>query len=379
MREGLLACYDSGPARRPVRAANQAMIFAFVAFLLGLAAGSLCGRAIDRLPMDDEFHYQIFSAEDDAEPPEWWMRIPFIWFFRNPPNGQKMRWFDRVPLLNHFVYSWKFASFRRMAHPASCDRCKKKLTWKEQIPIWSFFALRGRCSNAECRYKIPARHVFVELACGLLFAAFGWKFGATWLFVIMALMIISFVIGSVIDWRYQIIPDEVNSLMLLLTLAYVATTQLGSAAGLLRDDSLAHLENYPYVYSAINLAHGLGGILAGAGALYLFAEFGGMLARTDAMGGGDVKLAGYIGAFVGWQGALGTIFYAALIAAPCGMFLLLLGRGKKEGGFTKFAFGPYLCMGAGLILYYGHTAMIDGYLGINNRIVALLAAGAQGF
>lgn len=347
------------------------MMFACVAFLLGLIAGNFCCRAIDRLPVDDEFHYQIFSSEDDAEPPEWWMRIPGIWLFRNPPGGQKMRWYDRIPLLPHFVYSWKFSSFRRMAHAARCARCHHKLSWREQIPLVSYWLLGGRCSW--CRIKIPIRHFFVELVTGFLFALFGWKFGPTWLWLIMALMIVSFVIGSVIDWRYQIIPDEVNSSMLMATIAWVALTQVGVAVGLLKDASLTGLEGYPYVYSALDLQHAFFGILAGAGALYLFAEFGGMLARTDAMGGGDVKLAGYIGALVGWQGALGTIFYAALIAAPCGLFLLILGRGKKEGGYTKFAFGPYLCMGAGLIMFYGHNAMLEGYLNVNNRIVAALA------
>lgn len=349
------------------------MLFAVIAFLLGLCAGNFCCRGIDRLPVDDEFHYQIFSAEDDADPPEWWMRIPGIWLFRNPPGGQKMRWYDRVPLLPHFVYSWKFSSFRRLAYPARCAHCHHKLSWTEQIPLLSYWTLGGKCQW--CRIKIPIRHALVELGTGLLFALFGWKFGPSWLFVIMALMIVSFVIGSVIDWRYQIIPDEVNSFMFVTTIAWVAVTQGLFAAGVLNDASL-HLEAYPYVYSTLDLGHALGGILAGAGALYLFAEFGGMLARTDAMGGGDVKLAGYIGALVGWQGALGLIFYAALIAAPCGMFLLLLGRGKKEGGYTKFAFGPYLCAGATLIMYHGHTAMFEGYLAVNNRLIALLT-GSQ--
>jgi leader peptidase (prepilin peptidase)/N-methyltransferase len=349
------------------------MIFAFIAFGIGLLAGSLATRAIDRLPVDDEFHYQIFSAEDDAEQPEWWMRIPFIWFFVSPPDGQRVRWFDKIPLLPHFIYSWKYASFRRMAHPAKCDRCQRRLPWREQIPLLSFFLLRGRCANPQCRYKIPARHVFVELLTGVLFALFGYKFGPTWLFVIMAAMLLSFVIGSVIDWRYQIIPDEINSLMFLLTIAYIVTTQIGYGAGLLSDASLAHLEGFPYVYSNLNVVHMLLGILAGAGALFLFAEFGGMLAGTDAMGGGDIKLMGYVGALVGWQGALATIFYAALIAAPCGLFLLILGRGKKEGGFTKFAFGPYLSMGAALILYHGHSQMFEAYMAINNKLVSLLA------
>jgi|GEM_PF-292122 len=351
------------------------MLFTIIAIFLGLWAGSLATTAIERLPLDDEFHYQIFAGEDEMDPPSWWMRIPFIWFFVKPPDGHLLRWYDRVPLLPHFIYSWKFSNFRKILPPSHCRYCLHKLSLSERIPIISFFLQKGRCGNPECRAKIPGRHVFVELCTAVLFGLFGARFGPSWLFVADAVLLTLFVIGSVIDWRYQIIPDEVNSLGLVLGILYVSVTYLGSSVGLLRDDWLVRRlgAEFPYVYSWFTPENALLGILAGAGSLYLFAEIGGMIARTDAMGGGDVKLAGFIGIFVGWQGVLTTLFYSALIAAPCGIFLLILGKGKKEAGFTKFAFGPYLAMGAGLVLYYGHSRLINAYLAINQVAVSWIA------
>ena len=96
------------------------MLFTAIAFLLGLFAGSYAALCVERLPVDDEFHYQIFASEEEQEPPEWWMRIPFIWCFVNPPTDQIVHWYDRLPLLPHFIYSWKFSNFRKMVPPRHC-------------------------------------------------------------------------------------------------------------------------------------------------------------------------------------------------------------------------------------------------------------------
>ncbi|MBI4862465.1 MAG: prepilin peptidase [Candidatus Riflebacteria bacterium] len=341
------------------------MAFTLIAFGLGLVVGSFCTTAIERLPLDDEFHYQLFAGEEDLEPPEWWMRIPFIWLFVKPPEGQLPHWYDRLPLLPYFLYAWKFSNFRKLLPPAHCPSCGHRLPWRERLPVVSFFALGGRCSS--CRIKIPGRHVFVELATGLLFALFAHRFGPSWLFAAWAFVIATFVIGSVIDWRYQIIPDEVNSMGLVIGVLYCAVTWLGWSLGVASDRRLLDRlgGDYPYLYSSFGPESCALGFLVGAGSLYLFAEIGGMLARTDAMGGGDVKLAAYIGLFIGPAGILTTLFYSALIAAPCGILVLLLGAGKKERGFTKFAFGPYIAMGALLVMYYGHTRLVNAYLAIN--------------
>jgi leader peptidase (prepilin peptidase)/N-methyltransferase len=347
------------------------MLFPLLMFFVGLWVGGWATQAVERLPVDDEFHYQLFSSEEDMPPPEWWMRIPFIWFFVKPPDGTVLKWYDRIPLVSHFLYAWKFSSFWRLSFPAHCRNCRHRLSFRERIPVLSFISLSGRCPS--CRIKIPARQPLIELSTGVLFALFAARFGPTWIFVAMAFLLVTFVIGSVIDWRYQIIPDEINSLGLVAGMAFIAVTRVAFHLGIVTDTALSKYVGweYPYLYSNLTLTDALLGLLAGAGSLYLFAEIGGMLARTDAMGGGDVKLAGYIGLFVGPMGILIALFYAMLIAAPCGVVILLAGKARKEAGFTKFAFGPYICAGAILVLYNGHIRMWNAYQAFNGLLLSL--------
>jgi prepilin signal peptidase PulO-like enzyme (type II secretory pathway) len=90
------------------------------------------------------------------------------------------------------------------------------------------------------------------------------------------------------------------------------------------------------------------------------------------MGGGDIKLMAWIGPFLGPAGTLVSLFFAAMIAAPCGLIMIILGKGRREGGFTKFAFGPYLCMGSGLVLYFGSERMAMAYMEFNERMILVL-------
>jgi leader peptidase (prepilin peptidase)/N-methyltransferase len=78
------------------------------------------------------------------------------------------------------------------------------------------------------------------------------------------------------------------------------------------------------------------------------------------MGGGDIKLIAMIGAFLGWQGALFTIFSGALLGSLVGGTLMLLGRkGRKD----KVPFGPFLSSGAILFMLCGDD-LIQWYLNL---------------
>jgi leader peptidase (prepilin peptidase)/N-methyltransferase len=78
------------------------------------------------------------------------------------------------------------------------------------------------------------------------------------------------------------------------------------------------------------------------------------------MGGGDIKLIAMIGAFLGWQGALFTIFSGALMGSLVGGMLMFLGRkGRKD----KVPFGPFLSGGAVLFIFIGDE-VIRWYLGL---------------
>ena len=98
----------------------------------------------------------------------------------------------------------------------------------------------------------------------------------------------------------------------------------------------------------------IGGV-AGGGALWLVAILGTWAFRKEAMGGGDIKMMTMIGAFLGWQGALLTVFLGALVGTI--VFVPIALRSEK-----LVPFGLFLALGAGLAFYAGRP-LIDWYLG----------------
>jgi len=97
------------------------------------------------------------------------------------------------------------------------------------------------------------------------------------------------------------------------------------------------------------------GLLVGGALFYLIA-----VVSKGGMGGGDIKLIAMIGAFLGWQGALFTIFSGALLGSLVGMMLMLLG---KKGRKDKVPFGPFLSCGAILFMLCGDD-LIQWYLNL---------------
>lgn len=88
-----------------------------------------------------------------------------------------------------------------------CPSCKKQLTWSQNLPLLSWFLLRGRCAN--CGGRIAFRYFAIELLTALLFLAvwllFPWDVAiAYWIFVSLL------IVGTFIDFEHFIIPDEVT-------------------------------------------------------------------------------------------------------------------------------------------------------------------------
>ena len=83
------------------------------------------------------------------------------------------------------------------------------------------------------------------------------------------------------------------------------------------------------------------------------------LAVPGAFGGGDIKLMGACGAFLGWKITLVSAFIAILFGGMWGIGLLL---GKKKSRKDHFAFGPFLCIGMVIGLLWGGQ-IISWYMG----------------
>lgn len=204
-----------------------------------------------------------------------------------------------------------------IVRPSSrCPACGRPIRPRENIPIASYFLLRGRCAG--CAARISARYPVVEALTGAGFAAFAVVDGPG-ILLLRDLFLFSLVVPiTFIDLDHRIIPDE-------LSLG-------GLAAGVL----LAFLPGGDWKGS-------LAGGLLGGGLLYMTAYLYEKATGREGMGGGDIKLIAMIGAFLGWKGALFAIFAGSLLGVAGGVVAM---RKGTEGLKTAIPFGPYLCAAA---------------------------------
>jgi len=206
-----------------------------------------------------------------------------------------------------------------IVRPASrCPSCERPIRPRENIPIASFLLLRGRCAG--CGIRISPRYPLVEALTGTGFAFFALVDGPG-IPLIRDLLLFSLIVPiTFIDVDHRIIPDE-------LSLG-------GVAAGIL----LSVLPGGDWKGSV------LGGLLGG-GILYATAWGYEKATGREGMGGGDIKLIAMIGAFLGWKGALFSIFAGSLLGVAAGVIAM---RKGEEGLKTAIPFGP--CLSAAALL-----------------------------
>ena len=210
-----------------------------------------------------------------------------------------------------------------------CPSCRTPIRPWDNIPLLSYLLLRGRCRA--CKEPFSLRYPSVELLTGVLYMLLWFKFGFSIPFAVYAALTSTLLTVALIDYDHKIIPNTI-------TLPGMAIG-LGLSVWVLPLTPLASLL----------------GILLGGAFFYLIA-----LVSRGGMGGGDIKLIAMIGAFLGWQGALFTIFSGALLGSLVGVTLMLLGRkGRKD----KVPFGPFLSSGAILFMLCGDD-LIQWYLNL---------------
>ena len=228
------------------------------------------------------------------------------------------------------VVIWRVPRGESVVRPRShCPKCGEPITPRDDIPIVSWLLLRGRCRH--CGNPISARYPLVELACGLLFAGFAVRFGAHVVLVAYLYLAAVGLALAMIDFDHKRLPD-----VLTLPSYPVALALLGLAA------VLDHRGHTPFLRA----------VLAGA-ALYAFYEVIGFI-QPRGMGGGDIKLSGVLGLYLGWLGwgelVVGA-FSAFLIGALVSIGLVIFaGAGRK----TKVPFGPFMLLGTLVGVYAGH-------------------------
>jgi leader peptidase (prepilin peptidase)/N-methyltransferase len=195
-----------------------------------------------------------------------------------------------------------------------CPGCGEGIAWYDNVPIISWLILRGRCRN--CGKGISVQYPLVELVNALLWAAVVWRLGPTWE-ALRGCVFFSILLGiAMTDARQYIIPDE-------FSLGGLVVGVLFSLPG-----------------GVQTIAHSLLGAVVGFAVLWAVGAAGTKLFKEDAMGGGDIKMMAMVGAFVGWDGVLLTIFLGALLGTIIFVPLSLLGKKRLV------PFGVFLSLGA---------------------------------
>jgi len=225
------------------------------------------------------------------------------------------------------------------ASRSHCDYCQSKLTWFDNLPIFSFFWLRGHCRF--CHRKISRQYPVMEMIFGLIFVAIAWRVGfltgltnsQTLIYIIFQLTI-AFILLTIAwwDWREMIIPDELVFSGWLLAFFWSSYQYFHSPRSLLD------------IHSPLT-ANFMGALLIG-GLFYLLFSW----SRGRWLGGGDVKLGFFLGFLVGWQNVYWLLVLAYILSALWALWLLAR---KKATRKTRIPFGPFLIAAYFLVFLLG--------------------------
>ena len=224
---------------------------------------------------------------------------------------------------------------KSIVHPRSmCSNCGTLIAAYDNIPVLSYLWLKGRCRH--CQIKISLRYPMVELLGGLFALGTYLKFGLTLEALIYYLFCAALLIVTFIDIDHRIIPN-------VITLPGIPICFAAS-----------------FALPTITYKEALLGILIGGGSLFLVAWIYSLITKKEGMGGGDIKLLAMMGAIVGWQGVLFTIFVASLVGTLAGLAAMLQSR---KGMKLAVPFGPFLSIGSITYAFFG-TPLIDWYFNL---------------
>lgn len=228
--------------------------------------------------------------------------------------------------------------------PSSCPRCGSRILWYDNIPIFGFLLLGGKCRF--CKGKISPRYPVVEFITGLLALLLFLKFQFTATFFAMFLFCAALIVVTFIDFEHRIIPDEIS--LPGIVLGFVLSFFISN---LYRPDEI------------LGWKESLMGIVAGGGSLLLVAYGYQLVTRKEGMGGGDIKLLAMMGAFLGWRAVPFIIFLSSLVGSGVGISLMV---SRNKDSRLSLPFGPFLAFGAFMFIFFGRQ-IIGWYLGLGGN------------
>jgi len=281
---------------------TQPISFIISALILGLLVGSFLNVVIYRLPvmMHADWHQQCQELMSPEQPTE--------------------------------TTDKEAETFNLNTPRSRCPKCGHKITALENIPVFSYLFLKGKCSS--CAEPISPRYALIELFTGILTAVVAWHYGFSWQAGAVMLLTWALIAMSFIDIDHQLLPDSIVlpwlwlGLMLSLVPVFVDshTSLIGTAAGYLSLWGIFHLFK--------------------------------IITGKEGMGYGDFKLLALLGAWMGWQLLPVVVLLSSVVGAVIGIaMIIILGRDRN----IPIPFGPYLAAAGWLAMLWGHD-ITNAYL-----------------
>jgi len=222
-------------------------------------------------------------------------------------------------------------TFNLVKPNSCCPKCKAAIKPWQNIPIFSWLFLKGKC--ATCDNPISVRYPIVEAITAILSLVVAYAFGATeqaLLYIVVTWILVAL---TFIDIDHMLLPDQLT--LPLLWLALIA-----SVVG--------------YTIAPSDAIIG-----AACGYLSLWSVFWlfKLITGKEGMGYGDFKLLAVFGALLGWQSLLTIILLSSVVGAVIGIALLSI-QGKDKA--TPIPFGPYLAIAGWITMLWG-TQLQNSY------------------
>jgi leader peptidase (prepilin peptidase)/N-methyltransferase len=238
------------------------------------------------------------------------------------------------------VCIYRIPEGKSVVFPRSMCRCGAPIPLWLNVPILSWLMLRGRARC--CGRRIGVRYPLVEALVAIVFTAIYLKFDTLPSVAIGCFFLTLMIVAAFIDVDRLEVYDamSIGGMICAVALSPFFPEWFGAEEAM------------------IAMANSLGGALLGSGLMFWVAIFGELACKREAVGGGDIKLLGTIGAFLGWKGAIFAIFGGCFIGTVILVPVLLASMAMKKKSlqcWKEIPFVPFLTAGSIAYIFFGQS------------------------
>lgn len=223
----------------------------------------------------------------------------------------------RIPKKLSILYPFSF-----------CPSCNVSIKWYDNIPLISYFFLKGKCRN--CGQQISLAYPLVELSCGVLLAILFFRFNLYSLILFSLFFIL--VVISAIDIKTTEIPDPLSYYLIISGIVFSMFNPL--------------LGGEIFVRVVNSLLGGITGFVL----FYLIGFFGEKIFAKPVLGGGDVKLMCGIGCYLGMYSIFKILFVSSVITLVYVIVLSIIKKQKLWGQYIQFA--PFISVATFVVVMF---------------------------